>query len=229
MNWAQQALLADMHSMNCILKARQLGFSSFIQLIMLDARLFHRQQDAVGLLRIPWSMHRQYSGISYFLTNTCWMILQEPVPRCSTPPRPNSCSGTISLYPCRHQYARLQLASIFMSVSMARSRARFPERGRNSYGGSPRRRAIPGSSRAWRKALWRVISTRYAKSCTMEPAHGRGKLSEFNLRLRDLRWRGREVRNNYPCGGCAWLVRNMQRHRSALDEGARNGVLSDEQ
>jgi hypothetical protein len=41
MNWAQQALLADMHSMNCILKARQLGFSSFIQLIMLDACLFN--------------------------------------------------------------------------------------------------------------------------------------------------------------------------------------------
>jgi hypothetical protein len=41
MNWAQQALLDEMHYLNIILKARQLGFSTFIQLLMLDAALFN--------------------------------------------------------------------------------------------------------------------------------------------------------------------------------------------
>lgn len=41
MNWAQEALFDEMHYMNAILKARQLGFTTFIQLFMLDACVFN--------------------------------------------------------------------------------------------------------------------------------------------------------------------------------------------
>lgn len=41
MNWAQEALFAGMDYMNVILKARQLGFTTFIQVFMLDACLFN--------------------------------------------------------------------------------------------------------------------------------------------------------------------------------------------
>jgi hypothetical protein len=41
MNSAQQALYRDMHRQNVILKARQRGFTTFIQLLMLDACLFN--------------------------------------------------------------------------------------------------------------------------------------------------------------------------------------------
>ncbi len=41
MNWAQEALFNDMHYMNAILKARQLGFTTFIQIFMLDACVFN--------------------------------------------------------------------------------------------------------------------------------------------------------------------------------------------
>jgi hypothetical protein len=41
MNSAQQALYHQMHRQNVILKARQRGFTTFIQLFMLDACLFH--------------------------------------------------------------------------------------------------------------------------------------------------------------------------------------------
>jgi len=41
MNWAQEALFDNMHFLNTILKARQLGFSTFIQLYILDDCLFH--------------------------------------------------------------------------------------------------------------------------------------------------------------------------------------------
>lgn len=41
MNWAQEALFNDMHYMNVILKARQLGFTTFIQIFMLDAAVFN--------------------------------------------------------------------------------------------------------------------------------------------------------------------------------------------
>lgn len=41
MNWAQDRLFNQMHFMNVILKARQLGFTTFIQLFMLDACLFN--------------------------------------------------------------------------------------------------------------------------------------------------------------------------------------------
>lgn len=42
MNWAQDGLFSDMHYMNAILKARQLGFTTFIQIFMLDACVFNR-------------------------------------------------------------------------------------------------------------------------------------------------------------------------------------------
>lgn len=41
MNWAQEALFNGMHFQNVILKARQLGFTTFIQIFMLDACLFN--------------------------------------------------------------------------------------------------------------------------------------------------------------------------------------------
>jgi len=40
-NSAQEQLLADLHYMNAILKARQLGFTTLIQLLMLDACVFN--------------------------------------------------------------------------------------------------------------------------------------------------------------------------------------------
>lgn len=40
-NWAQEQLFEEMHFLNLILKARQLGFTTFIQLFMLDACLFN--------------------------------------------------------------------------------------------------------------------------------------------------------------------------------------------
>lgn len=42
MNWAQESLYNDMWYLNTILKARQLGFSTFIQLFLLDACVFNR-------------------------------------------------------------------------------------------------------------------------------------------------------------------------------------------
>lgn len=42
MNWAQESLFNAMHYMNVILKARQLGFTTFIQLFMLDACVFNK-------------------------------------------------------------------------------------------------------------------------------------------------------------------------------------------
>jgi hypothetical protein len=41
MNTAQQTLFKDMHNQNVILKARQRGFTTFIQLVMLDACVFN--------------------------------------------------------------------------------------------------------------------------------------------------------------------------------------------
>ena len=41
LNWAQSELLDGLHNMNCILKARQLGFSTFISLYALDTALFN--------------------------------------------------------------------------------------------------------------------------------------------------------------------------------------------
>lgn len=41
MNWAQEALFDGMHFQNVILKARQLGFTTFIQIFMLDQCLFN--------------------------------------------------------------------------------------------------------------------------------------------------------------------------------------------
>lgn len=42
LNWAQEKLVRDMHYLNLILKARQLGFTTFIQIYMLDAAVFFR-------------------------------------------------------------------------------------------------------------------------------------------------------------------------------------------
>src|SRR3546814_6488681 len=41
MNWAQQALFDEKHTLNIVLKARQLGMTTFIQLLMLDTCLFN--------------------------------------------------------------------------------------------------------------------------------------------------------------------------------------------
>ena len=46
MNWAQERLFDSMHFRNVILKARQLGFTTFIQLFMLDACLFNSNVQA---------------------------------------------------------------------------------------------------------------------------------------------------------------------------------------
>lgn len=56
MNWAQEQLYNELHFANLILKARQLGFTTLIQLIMLDACMFtsdiragviaHNREDA---------------------------------------------------------------------------------------------------------------------------------------------------------------------------------------
>lgn len=46
MNWAQESLFNGMHYLNLILKARQLGFTTFIQLFMLDACLFNSNVKA---------------------------------------------------------------------------------------------------------------------------------------------------------------------------------------
>src|SRR5262245_49804874 len=61
MNWAQESLMNEMHFCNCILKARQLGFTTFIQLYMLDQCIFnsnvragtiaHRLDDARVIFR----------------------------------------------------------------------------------------------------------------------------------------------------------------------------------
>lgn len=42
LNWAQEELLASLHYLNIILKARQLGFTTFIQIYMLDMAVFYR-------------------------------------------------------------------------------------------------------------------------------------------------------------------------------------------
>jgi hypothetical protein len=61
LNWAQEELLDGLHFQNVILKARQLGFTTFIQLFMLDACLFnsniragtiaHKLDDAKTIFR----------------------------------------------------------------------------------------------------------------------------------------------------------------------------------
>ena len=61
LNWAQESLLNDLHFCNLVLKARQLGFTTFIQLFMLDQCLFnsniragtiaHRLDDARTIFR----------------------------------------------------------------------------------------------------------------------------------------------------------------------------------
>ena len=45
-NWAQARLMEEMHHMNVVLKARQLGFTTFIQLFMLDQVVFNENVRA---------------------------------------------------------------------------------------------------------------------------------------------------------------------------------------
>ncbi len=45
-NWAQTLLYKNMWYLSCILKARQLGMTTFIQLFMLDRCLFNDNQNA---------------------------------------------------------------------------------------------------------------------------------------------------------------------------------------
>lgn len=61
MNWAQEDFFWNMHNANVILKCRQLGFSTFIQILMLDTCLFtknvragviaHKKDDAEVIFR----------------------------------------------------------------------------------------------------------------------------------------------------------------------------------
>jgi hypothetical protein len=61
MNWAQESLMNDLHYCNLVLKARQLGFMTFIQIFMLDQCIFnpniragtiaHRLDDAKTIFR----------------------------------------------------------------------------------------------------------------------------------------------------------------------------------
>lgn len=46
MNWAQRYFLEEIHTRNVILKARQLGFSTFIEILELDACLFNSNTSA---------------------------------------------------------------------------------------------------------------------------------------------------------------------------------------
>lgn len=46
LNWAQEALFKETHFLNLVLKARQLGFTTFIQLFMLDSCVFFRDTRA---------------------------------------------------------------------------------------------------------------------------------------------------------------------------------------
>lgn len=61
LNWAQAELLDQMHYLNLVLKARQLGFTTFIEIYMLDACVFfpdtragviaHTKDDAEAIFR----------------------------------------------------------------------------------------------------------------------------------------------------------------------------------
>lgn len=61
MTWAQEQLLDELHYLNVILKARQLGFTTFIQIYMLDMAVFfpdtrcgviaHTRDDAEAIFR----------------------------------------------------------------------------------------------------------------------------------------------------------------------------------
>lgn len=75
MNWAQEALFDGLHNQNVILKARQLGFTTFIQLFMLDACMFnsgvragtiaHTREDAESFFRdkVKWPYDQLPEGL----------------------------------------------------------------------------------------------------------------------------------------------------------------------
>ena len=49
LNWAQRELYHEMHNRNCVLKARQLGISTFYCLVLLDLALFTPNQT-IGII-----------------------------------------------------------------------------------------------------------------------------------------------------------------------------------
>lgn len=74
MNWAQESLFDGMHYLNVVLKARQLGFSTFIAMYMLDVCVFNSHtaagiidakiDDAKGKLgKISFAYERMPDGI----------------------------------------------------------------------------------------------------------------------------------------------------------------------
>ena len=52
MNWAQESLFDNMHELNVILKARQLGFTTFVQLFMLDSCIWNPDRRAGTIAHI---------------------------------------------------------------------------------------------------------------------------------------------------------------------------------
>jgi len=75
MNWAQEELFQDLHTRNVILKARQIGFSTFIQILMLDSCVFdsniqagviaHTREDAEAIFKtkVKYAYDRLPEGI----------------------------------------------------------------------------------------------------------------------------------------------------------------------
>ena len=53
MNGAQRKLFKELHYLNIILKARQLGFTTFIQLYMLDMAVFHANTNCGVIAHTP--------------------------------------------------------------------------------------------------------------------------------------------------------------------------------
>lgn len=64
-NQAQRQLWRDMHTRNIVLKARQLGFSTFIQLYMLDACLFAPNTDAGVIAQTRDDAQRMFEKIHF--------------------------------------------------------------------------------------------------------------------------------------------------------------------
>lgn len=72
MNWAQEALFSDLHNQNLILKARQLGFTTFIQLLMLDACMFNSD------IRAGTIAHTREDAEAFFQDKVKWPYEQLP-------------------------------------------------------------------------------------------------------------------------------------------------------
>ena len=72
MNWAQQSLFDEMHYQNLVLKARQLGFTTFIQLLMLDACMFNSD------IRAGTIAHTREDAEAFFRDKVKWPYEQLP-------------------------------------------------------------------------------------------------------------------------------------------------------